>query len=300
MSSRPFMTAGPRRSGTWIFALVLVVGLSFTPCSVAAELKIGGSDWLGADFEAALRAFSNKENQPVSASFQGSRPGLDALRAGKVDLAIVALAPDEKIGEGELVVSTWAYRIAVVAVPRSIGLTQISFTQLDGFFGASGPAGFTHWRDVGVTGRAAQLTVGTHVLAGDTDAVSVDIFRHLALRVPRIKSSVMRHQLVETLKDKLAAEEGGLAILPEDPADAELRVLAVARADGEPAYTPSRENIHTGDYPLRTPLFLVYRHESAPALQRLLVFLWSEDAARSVMQGSHCVPVPASARPALR
>jgi DNA-binding transcriptional LysR family regulator len=283
-----------------IVTALLGVILFFPLSGRAAEVRMAGSDWLGAEFEQALRAFAEKENVQLSAAFQGSRPALDGLKAGKIDLAIVALAPDEEMPDERWVVAPWAYRVAVIVAPQSIDLTQISFTQLEGFFGASGPAGFTFWRDVGVKGQAAQLAVGTHVLANRRDSASVDIFRQTVLRVPRLKSSVTRHEELTPLKEKLATEEGGLAVLPEDPADGRLRVLAVSKDDGEPAYSPSRENIHTGDYPLRTAIFVVYRSEAAQTLRPLLTFLWSDEAARSVAQGSYCVPIPASARPAIR
>jgi ABC-type phosphate transport system substrate-binding protein len=267
----------------------------------AERVKVAGSDLLGRDFEAALQAFAQREKLPVEVAFQGSRAGIDALKTGATDLAIVSLAPDEKLPADSFVASPLAYRIAVVVAPQAIPATQISFTQLDGFFGASGPAGYTSWRDLGVTGQAAPLTVATHLLATRTDSLAVDIFTHAALREPRLKSSVTRHTKLESIKEKLATEEGGLAILPMLPGPAVgLRVLSISKGEGEPAFGPTPENIHTGDYPLRLPVFVVYRKEPGPALRELLKFLWSEAAADALSRGSSCVPVPPSGRPLLR
>jgi phosphate transport system substrate-binding protein len=297
MDSRRFSRWGQG----WRRALAVWAAFQCALTAVAADVRIAGSDLLGSDLEVALQSFAARGKMPVRTDFSGSRAALDALKAGAADLAIVMLAPDEKLPVEGYAADPLAYRIAVVVAPQVVGLTQVSFIQLEGVFGASGPAGFRVWRDLGVTGNRAQLTVGTHVLSTKTDAVSADIFRHQALRVARFKPSVMRHEQMTTLVEKLAAEEGGLAILPEAPTShAGLSVLLVSRAEGEPAFGPTPENIHTGDYPLRVPIWVVYRKGSLETLRPLLGFLWSDEAARILAESSYCVPVPSSGRPAIR
>lgn len=267
----------------------------------SADVRVVGSDLLGADFGEALEVFAKRENLRLTTAFVGSRAGFEELKTGKADVALVAFAPDEKVPDAPLVAQPLAYRIAVVVVPEHIGVTQTSFNPLDGFFGANGPAGFSLWRDLGTTGTAAPLSVTTHVLVGKSDELSVDLFARMALRVPKLKSSVMRHHDFAILKGRLSAEEGGLAVLPYlPPTGVGLRALLVAKGEGEPAYGPTPENIHTGDYPLRLPVYVVYRSESAAKLRPLLAFFWSEEAARSLAKNPALTPVPASGRPQLR
>lgn len=263
-------------------------------------MRVAGSDLLGPDFAAALDAFARRENLQLTTTLEGSRSGLEQLRKGSADVALVAFAPDEKISEDIFVAQPLAYRIAVVVVPERIGLVQISYNQLDGFFGVGGPAGFSVWRDLGVAGPSAQLGVTTHVLAGRGDSLSVDLFTHTALRVPKLKSSVQRFEDLATLKPRLSAEEGGLAVLPYAPLGGGLRALLVAKRDGDPAYSPTPENIHSGDYPLRLAIYVVYRRENAAKLQSLLAFFWSDEAARSLAKDPALTPVPASGRQQLR
>jgi phosphate transport system substrate-binding protein len=276
-------------------ALAPLVGFS-------AAIRVAGSDLMGPEFEAALKAFSARTSLAVTTSFTGSRVGLEDLKAGRADVALVAFAPDENVPGAPFVAQPLAYCIAVIAVPEHIPVTQISFNQLDGFFGAEGPAGFTFWRDLGVTGSTAQLAVTTHVLVGrPNEALSVDFFAHAALRVPRLKSSVARYQDLASLKSRLAAEEGGLAVLPyAPPAGSGLRALLVAKGEGEPAFSPTLENVHSGDYPLRLPVYVVYRAESAAKLGSLLAFLWSDEAAAHLAKNPAILPVPVSGRPAFR
>jgi hypothetical protein len=285
----------------WLWFLAGCVLMPLSVAAKPAELRIAGSDLLGAAFEQALSDDARRSQVPMRADFSGSRAALDALKAGGADLAIILLAPDEKLPEQGFVATPLAYRIAVIAASRDTDVTQVSFTQLEGFFGASGPAGYRLWRDLGAGGQKASLTVETHRLETATDAVSIDLFRHAVLRVPRLKPTVQRHERMASLVEKLNAEPGGLAILPELPErGASLRVLMVSKKDGEPAFSPTPENIHSGDYPLRAAVWVVYPEKSAEDLRPVLRFLWSDEAARALETGSHCVAVPRSGRPAQR
>ncbi|ATC63048.1 hypothetical protein CMV30_03210 [Nibricoccus aquaticus] len=294
--------AETRAEGFFVMRLIVFLALWLVPLiGFSADVRVVGSDLLGADFGTVLEVFSKRENLRLTTAFAGSRAGLDELKAGKADVALVAFAPDEKKPEGSFVALPLAYRIAVVVVPEHIELTQISFKALDGAFGVGGAAGFSLWRDLGAGGAAAPLTVTTHVLAGKGDELSVDLFARTALRVPKLKSSVLRYHDFATLKARLSAEEGGLAVLPYvPPVGGGLRALLVARGEGEPAFGPSAENIHTGDYPLRLPVYVVYRSESAARLRSLLTFLWSDEVAGSLAKNPALMPVPLSGRPQVR
>jgi phosphate transport system substrate-binding protein len=283
--------------------IVLIMGLvPFVGFANSVPLRVVGSDLLGPDFEGALKTFSTRESLPVTTSLAGSRIGLEELKTGKADVALVAFAPGEEMPKAPYLAQPLAYCIAVIAVPEHIAATQIFFNQLDGFFGAEGPAGFAFWRDVGVVGSSAQLAVTTHVLAGGpNDELSADLFAHVALRVPRLKSSVSRYQDIATLRARLSAEEGGLAVLPYVPAfGSGLRALLVAKGEGEPAFGPTPENVHSGDYPLRLPVYVVYRGEDAARLRGLRLFFWSHETAGHLAKNRAILPVPASGRPALR
>src|SRR5687768_7912717 len=72
-----------------IFVLLLLAVL--TPLvGFSAALRVAGSDLLGPEFEAALKAFSTRTSLSVTTSFTGSRVGLEDLKAGRADVALVA------------------------------------------------------------------------------------------------------------------------------------------------------------------------------------------------------------------
>ncbi len=290
-----------RTIGDWFSAMRLfaLLAMCLVPMAgFASELRIVGSDLAGAEFQTTLRAFAKREGVALAMTFAGSRAGLDDLRSGRADVALTAFAPDERMpDEAVYLIKPLFYRIAVVAVPEHIDLTQISYPALDGFLGANGPAGFGIWKDVGVTGSAEKLGVSTHVLEGEGGGLSVDLFARGALRVPKLKSSVMRYDDFAELKVQVSTPEGGLAVLPYvPPAGSGLRALLVAKGEGEPAFGPTPENIHAGDYPLRLPVYVVYREESAAKLGVLLAFLWSDEVAQSLAKNRVVMPVPTSGR----
>ena len=265
------------------------------------RLRIVGSDLLSPSFAKALEQHATENGYLVEHAFDGSRAGLEAVKAGAADAALVWLAPDEKMPERDLVSEPVAYRVAVVAVSAHIDVTEVTFEQLDGFFGADGGAGYSLWRDLGAGGSAAPLSVSTHVWADASGGFSTDLFSYLVLRMQRLKTSVIRHEKLEPLLSRMRLEEGGLALLPQlPPRSAGLRVLSVAKKKGDPAFGPSAENIHTGDYPLRWPLLLVYRSEDQERVRRWRTFLFSDVARKTMTEEAALTPVPTSARPTLK
>jgi len=79
---------------------------------------------------------------------------------------------------------------------------------------------------------------------------------------------------------------------PETPG---VKLVPVAVQSTDPAFLPTLENVHSGDYPLRLPVRLVVRRESVAALKPLLRFL-AGDAAVPHFEQAGLVPLPASAR----
>ena len=286
---------------SWGFCALGLVALATADGAPSQRLRIVGSDLLGAGFAKALEQHAAENGYAVEHALDGSRVGLEAVKAGTADAALVWLAPDEKMPERDLVSEPVAYRIAVVAVPTHIDVTEVTFEQLDGFFGADGRAGYSLWKDLGASGNAASLSVSTHMLEDASAGFSTELFSHLVLRTQRLKTSVIRHEKLEPLLSRLRLEEGGLAILPQlPPRSAGLRVLSVAKAKGEPAFGPSAENIHTDDYPLRWPLLLVYRGEDRERIRPWRTFLFSDVTKKLMSEEAALTPVPTSAPPTLK
>ena len=110
------------------------------------------------------------------------------------------------------------------------------------------------------------------------------------------KPTVGRYESPVELASLFAGDNRALVLaapLPAKPGVAKL-VPVSPRAD-DPAFLPTPENLHSGDYPLQLPLRVAFRRESALALQSLLNLLYSDELA-SRLERAGVVPLPEAAR----
>ncbi len=271
--------------------LVLPLVLNF----VRAEVRVVGSDLLGPKFSEAVNAYSKRNDLGLRLALDGSRVGIERVTSGRADLGLVVFGPGEKPPGEPFVVLPVAYHTAVVVVPSSVPVTQITFGQLNAIYGDDAQSGVRRWNDLGVAGEWAHRNILPNI-PGAGGGITYDLFRYSVLRAPALKPTVgVQAGLVETLT-RIRGDEGGMAILPSLPAgEARLKTLLVARGPQDVAFGPTPENIHLGDYPIRLPVYAVFRKEDASRLQTTLRYLLSEDAV-PVWEGIHLVPLPVQAR----
>lgn len=70
----------------------------------------------------------------------------------------------------------------------------------------------------------------------------------------------------------------------------EVKMLAVTRGPGEPAYPPTVENTISGKYPLSRPLYIYTRAQLTPAVEAYLRWILAA-AGQQVLQGAGYVPL---------
>ncbi len=285
------MTSGPR--------ILLAAGAAALGLCAAeparADVRVVGTDLLGLEASRALYALAGRADFPLVLAFDGSRPGFDQLKAHRADLALLVLAPDESVvGEG-LQSITLAYHCVVVLVPVSIPLQQITLPQLRDVFSESGSSNLGRWGDLGLGGEIAASAIALHVPSVG-QGIAVEFFRQAVLGDRRFKSSVERYANPAELVLRLTGDRRGMALAPVRPPDAPgLKIVRVAVRTGEPAFSPTPENLHSGDYPLAMPLRMVFRRESARTLRPLLHFLLSDEFVL-VLEHAGVVPLAPTAR----
>lgn len=262
---------------------------------VRAEVRVVGSDLLGPKFTEAVTTYSKRNDMSVRLTLDGSRTGLEQLRAGTADLGLMVFAPGEKPPEAPFTALPVAYHTAVVVVPASVPVTQITFAQLNAIYGDDAQAGVRRWNDLGVAGEWANRNILPNI-PGTGGGITFDLFRYTVLTAPAIRPTVgVQANLADTLT-RIRGDEGGMAIMPMLPANQpRLKMLLVARGAQDVAFGPTPENLHSGDYPVRLPVYLVFRKGEAKRLQSLLRYLLSEDAV-PVWEAAHLVPLPIQAR----
>jgi phosphate transport system substrate-binding protein len=124
----------------------------------------------------------------------------------------------------------------------------------------------------------------------------LEYFRQAVLDGGPLRSGVRRYADAQALAAEFAGEGRVLAVAAAIPArGAGGKVLRVAAGSRSTASTPTPEHFHSGDYPLRLPLQLVFKPERRTVLAPVLEFLLSDEAAR-LLTGVDLVPLPAAVR----
>lgn len=274
--------------------LALLLGLSgFSPVGAAGHRMVG-TDLLGVEFSKALYEFTGRHRLEVALAFDGSRPGLDELKAGRADLALLVLPAGEESAVPVFQSIPVAYHRVVVIVPVACPMAHVTFDQLAGIFGVS-PGRVERWRELGIGGEWADSLITA--LAPEVGVgIAVEYFRHLVLAGREFKPNVIRYTDAAGLAARFSGEMRGVALAAVMPAAVpELKVLPVAVRARGPAFLPTPENLHSGDYVLGLPLRLVVRREALPALLPLVRFLGGDEGAPH-FERAGVVPLPALRR----
>lgn len=277
------------RISPFLLALSLVVNLAH------AEVRVVGSDLLGAKFTEGVETYSKRNELGIKMSFEGSRAGMEALKTGRADVGLVVFGPGETPPGEPFVALPVAYHTLVVVVPAVVPVTQITFDQLNAIYGDDAQSNVRRWNDLGVTGEWAHRNILPNI-PGSGGGITYDLFRYTVLKAPVLKPTVgVQSDLSETLT-RIRGEEGGMAIMPLLPSNQpRLKTLLVARGAQDVAFGPTSENIHSGDYPIRLPVHMIFRRDDAKRLQATLRFFLSEDAV-PLWENTSLVPLPIQAR----
>ncbi len=269
--------------------------LSPVPSLFSEPIRMVGSDLVAETLGPELKAFAAANEVPLTLELRGSRLGLETLQAGGADLGLVVLGTEDAPPGPEFVNAVMGYLTTVVAVPATVPLTQIHFGQLAGVFGASEVTNIKRWSELGVTGSWGVRGI-TAVAVSRRGGLAVDLFRYEVLKTPDLKSTVVQFKDVAGATGRIGGEEGGIALLPYPPEEGgPLKVLLVAKGERDVAYGPTSENLHTGDYPLRLPVRLVFRKSDAKRLNFLIRHLLADETAPALVKAG-VVPLPVQAR----
>jgi phosphate transport system substrate-binding protein len=275
----------------FLFCLVTCI----SNLGLAEPLKLVGSDLLSGYVDVDLKKFAADNDLDITADFKGSRLGLEALQAKKADFGFLIFGTDAVKPGPEFTTVVIGYLTTVIAVPQTLPLSQVTFDQMASVYGAKEQNDARRWGDIGVVGPLAQRSIQT-VAAGRRAGLALDIFRYTVLAKPEVKSTVMLFDDATVAANRIATDEGGMALLPTAPAaNSKLKVLLLAKAAKDVAYGPTAENLHSGDYPLRLPMYLVFRKGDAQRLRFVVKHLLADES-HGVFNNAGVVPLPAQAR----
>ena len=277
---------------------VFIISLLVAACSAnsvfSTPIRFVGSDLFAETIGSEVQRFAKASDSEVEVSLRSSRVGLDALEAGQADLGLLVLGADDPSPSPKLTSVKAGYLTLVIVAPASVALSQLNFGQLAGVFGSSESSNFKRWGELGITGPWSARSIAAMVVK--RDGLSLDLFRYNVMTKPELKSTVIYFDGVQELYARLRSEEGGLAIVATPPENmAGLKVLLVAKNEHDVAYGPTSENLNSGDYPLRLPVYLVFRKGDAKRLNFTIRHLLADESAPLLLQAG-VVPMPVQAR----
>lgn len=260
--------------------LCLLVSIT-TISAHADEIRIAASDILADYIKAPLEAFAEENSLELRIEGIGSLPAMDRLRSDEIDLALIAVPEGEDVPRQEFNIYPFAYDAAVVVVNDSNPLDEISMAHLGGVFGTNEEYNFNTWGDLGLSGWGSR---NIKPLAGaDQESIALELFRYTVFSGGGMKPSVamVMSDEVEELIETDAASIGILSRLPEND---DVKVLMISSGEDAPAFGPSEDNIHYGDYPIRLSFYIAFVPRDEDKLKDVIRVLLEDDVAASLGQ----------------
>lgn len=264
---------------------ISLVFLLCTTATFADEIRMAASDLLADFITPPLTSYAEANGLALKIFDIGSLPALERLRSDEIDLAILAIPEGEEVPRDEFNIYPFAYDAAVVAVNKGNPMDEISIPRLGGIFGANEEFNFNTWGELGLSGWSSR---NIKPLAGPAEqSISLELFRYSVFSGGAMKSSVAVVRDSE-IEEALSGNISAIGILSSRPKSNNLKVLMISESDASdsPAYGPSPENIHVGDYPIRLAFYIAYNPRDEAKIKPVLRALLDEDIAAVLLKNN--------------
>ena len=272
--------------------LLFILAAAVVAPASARQVRIAASDLLADFITEPLQASGEEHSIEFKVDSIGSLPALERLRSDEIDLAIIAVPEDTDVPRDEFRVFPFAYDVAVIAVNQSNPINEISLASLGGIFGANEESNYTTWGDLGLSGWGSR---SIKTLAGQNDkSISLELFKFSVLRGGQMKTTVASVKDSE-LEGSLLSDAAAIAILPRVPKSKKVKALMISSEVDGPAFSPTDDNVHYGDYPIRLAFYIVYNQRDEALAQKVLRVLLNDDLAAS-LRDNNLIALPDTVR----
>ena len=273
---------------------LLLLPLTLIVTTQAEEIRIAASDLLADYIKAPLEAYAAENDSTFVVDSIGSLPALDRLRSDEIDLAIIAVPDGDEVPRDEFSVYPFAYAVAVIVVNDSNPIDEISVARLGGIFGPKEELNLNTWGELGLSGMGSR---NIKALAGTSDeSIALELFKYRILKGGVMKPSVSMVKDTE-VEDLLRSDAASIAILSRMPENRNIKVLMVS-SDSDtyaPAFGPTDDNVHYGDYPIRLAFYIVYNLRDDAKLRPIVRELLNDEVATS-LRSNDLVSLPETVR----
>ena len=273
---------------------LLLLPLALIATAQAEEIRIAASDLLAEYIKAPLKAYGAENDATFVVDSIGSLPALDRLRSDEIDLAIIAVPEGDQVPRDEFSIYAFAYDAAVLVVNESNPIDEISVARLGGIFGSNEELNLNTWGELGLSGWGSR---NIKALAGTSDAsIAMELFKYSIFKGGVMKPSVSMVKDTE-IEDLLRSDAASIAILSRMPENRQIKVLMVSSGGDTyaPAFGPTDDNVHYGDYPIRLAFYIVYNLRDDAKLRPVIRELLDDEVAAS-LRANHLIALPDTVR----
>jgi phosphate transport system substrate-binding protein len=251
-------------------------------------------------------------NVQIEIEGKGSSTAPPALIEGTSTFGPMSRAMKEK--EVDAFVARFGYEPTLLAtsidmlafyVHKDNPIEGLSFPQLDAIFSQTRKLGHSQdlrtWGELGLTGAWANLPIslyGRNAASGTYGYVK----KHV-LAKGDFKDSVKEQPGSSSVVQGVASDKGGIGYSGIGYKTADVRVIPLARAEGEAPVAAEPANAYTGEYPLARPLLLSVNYKPGsqldPLRREFIRYIFSKPGQEDVIKDGYLPVSAAIARQAL-
>ena len=130
----------------------------------------------------------------------------------------------------------------------------------------------------------------------DDNSIALELFKYSVFKAGAMKAGVAMVKSDEVV-NMVSDDAASIAILSEIPKEGNVKVLMVSSGDGidSPAFGPSDDNVHYGDYPIRLAFYIAYNKRDEAKLREVVRLLLDDQVASSLRE-NHFLALPDTVR----
>ena len=262
-----------------IFRIFGLLG-TFSLASICggAELRVSVSDLMADSLEEQLTDLANQNSIEMTFSKEGSLPALERLASDESDIVVIAIPEGHSMPDAARYATyPLAHDIAVIVVNEDNPIGEVSLAQLGGIFGNNETFDYKTWGELGLSGWTGR---GIKAIAAESaSSISNEIFKYTALSSNTFKSAVNLVDVASAQK-AISADVSCIGLVSRKTDSRRTKTLMISAGDGLPAYGPSVDNVHYGDYPLRLPFYGVFVIATNDRVKPRLSYLLRENCSQ--------------------
>lgn len=271
---------------------ICTISFFVTTLNGSDQIRMSVSDLLASSVESKILAHAEAMELDFKFESLGSLPATQKLIDNEIDLAILAIPDGQNPLNSSFSKYPLAYEVVIIAVNEDNPYGEISLESLSGIFGSNESKDFKSWSDLGLRGWGSR-NIKAMAVASE-NSVAIELFKYTVLQQRSFRSSVDLVNLPESQK-VLSNDVTSIGLLPQLIDDEDIKTLMVSTEEGRPAYGPSEDNIHYGDYPLRLPFYIVYKSTNQAKVKPILTLLFSKEFSE-ILKDGHYFALPDTVR----